>query len=95
MCRPAGGEDEFIFCGRLDNLCMSYCSLRVCLVWSVDGRMWGCGSAGEGQRAPNLLRMSSCGLEMGFWHALRSLLRTWDLLGWLILVLHILHRCRR
>lgn len=25
---PAGGEEEFVFVGRLDNLCMSWCSLQ-------------------------------------------------------------------
>ena len=27
----AGAMKEFIFSGRLDNLCMSFCSLKVCL----------------------------------------------------------------
>jgi aspartyl aminopeptidase len=26
----AGAMKEFIFSGRLDNLCMSFCSLKVC-----------------------------------------------------------------
>lgn len=26
----AGAAKEFIFSGRLDNLCMSFCSLKVC-----------------------------------------------------------------
>jgi aspartyl aminopeptidase len=31
----AGAMKEFIFSGRLDNLCMSFCSLKVCLAVSV------------------------------------------------------------
>ena len=31
----AGALKEFIFSGRLDNLCMSFCSLKVCLVISL------------------------------------------------------------
>lgn len=28
----AGAMKEFIFSGRLDNLCMSFCSMKVCMV---------------------------------------------------------------
>jgi aspartyl aminopeptidase len=30
----AGAMKEFIYSGRLDNLCMSFCSLKVCLTIS-------------------------------------------------------------
>jgi aspartyl aminopeptidase len=31
----AGAMKEFIFSGRLDNLCMSFCSLKVCLYYFI------------------------------------------------------------
>lgn len=37
-----GAMKEFIFSGRLDNLCMSFCSLKVCvlLVFLYNGEAW-------------------------------------------------------